>query len=173
MIDDKGNVSFPEDTYPNVIMGKRPIKLWLGNIEKGALDQARNVANLPFLFKHVAIMPDAHQGYGMPIGGVAALENAISPNMVGVDIGCGVCAIKTTITDIHVDLLKKIIGEIRKIIPVGFEHHKYDQNAKYMPNVSYNEKTFPIVIRQRGRALKQIGTLGGGNHLMEIQKGSD
>ncbi|MDH4319517.1 MAG: RtcB family protein, partial [Desulfobulbaceae bacterium] len=68
---------------------KRPIKLWLDDIEGEALAQARNLANLPFTYKHVAIMPDAHPGYGMPIGGVLATEGVVIPNAVGVDIGCG------------------------------------------------------------------------------------
>ncbi len=62
----------------------KPIKLWLDDIENGALDQAKNLANLPFVFKHVALMPDCHQGYGMPIGGVLATKDVIIPNAVGV-----------------------------------------------------------------------------------------
>lgn len=72
-----------------------PVKLWLDDIEDGAMAQVRNLARLPFAFKHIAIMPDAHQGYGMPIGGVLATEGVIIPNAVGVDIGCGMCALKT------------------------------------------------------------------------------
>jgi len=67
---------------------RRPIKLWLDDMEEGALAQAKNLANLPFIHKWVAIMPDSHQGYGMPIGGVLATEGVIIPNAVGVDIGC-------------------------------------------------------------------------------------
>ena len=65
---------------------KHPIKLWLDDIEEGTLAQAKNLANLPFIFKHVAVMPDAHLGYGMPIGGVMASEEMVIPNAVGVDI---------------------------------------------------------------------------------------
>jgi len=64
---------------------KIPIKLWLDDIEDGALDQAKNLANLPFAFKHIAIMPDSHQGYGMPIGGVMATKDVVVPNAVGVN----------------------------------------------------------------------------------------
>jgi len=72
-----------------VISSERmPIKMWLENIEDGALSQAKDIANLPFVFKHIAIMPDSHQGYGMPIGGVMATKGVIVPNAVGVDIGC-------------------------------------------------------------------------------------
>ena len=77
-----------------------PIKMWLDDIEDGALEQAKNLANLPFAFKHVAIMPDSHQGYGMPIGGVLATKGVVIPNAVGVDIGCGMCAVKTSLTNI-------------------------------------------------------------------------
>ena len=71
---------------------KIPIKLWLEEIDSDTLEQARNLANLPFTHHHVAVMPDAHVGYGMPIGGVAATRGVVIPNAVGVDIGCGVCA---------------------------------------------------------------------------------
>ena len=71
---------------------KIPIKLWLKEeqMDEGALEQARNLANLPFAFKHIAIMPDTHQGYGMPIGAILATKGVIIPNAVGVDIGCQV-----------------------------------------------------------------------------------
>ena len=70
----------------NVITTEKiPIKLWLDDIEDGALDQAKNLANLPFAFKHIAIMPDSHQGYGMPIGGVMATKDVVVPNAVGVN----------------------------------------------------------------------------------------
>ena len=75
---------------------KIPIMLWLEDIEQGAMNQARNMANLPFAFKHIAIMPDSHEGYGMPIGGVLATRDVVVPNAVGVDIGCGMCALKQT-----------------------------------------------------------------------------
>ena len=77
---------------------KLPIKMWLNELEETALSQARNLANLPFTFKHVALMPDSHSGYGMPIGGVLATQKVVIPNAVGVDIGCGMCAMRTTIT---------------------------------------------------------------------------
>lgn len=147
-----------------------PIKLWLEDIEEGALEQAKNLANLPFAYKHIAIMPDSHQGYGMPIGGVLAAENAIIPNAVGVDIGCGMCSLKTDLREINIEDLKKIMGIIRKTIPVGFNHHNDKQEEKWMPDLNGNLK---IVEQEYENALKQVGTLGGGNHFIEIQKGSD
>ena len=89
---------------------EKPIKLWLDDIEEGALEQARNLANLPFIFKHIAIMPDAHQGYGMPIGGVMATLGVIVPNAVGVDIGCGMCAIRTSLKILANPTIKEIMG---------------------------------------------------------------
>lgn len=151
---------------------KLPIKLWLkeGEVEEGALDQARNLANLPFAFKHIAIMPDVHVGYGMPIGAILATEGAVVPNAVGVDIGCGMCSLRTNLKEIDEDVLKDILSEIRKTIPVGTNHHQEAQDEKWMPEVKGD---LPIVQQEYESALRQIGTLGGGNHFIEIQKGSD
>jgi tRNA-splicing ligase RtcB len=155
-----------------IINEKLPIKMWLNDIEDGALEQAKNLANLPFSFKHIAIMPDAHQGYGMPIGGVCATKGVVSPNMVGVDIGCGMCAAKTSLTEIDIETLKKIMGEIRKAIPVGFNKHKEKQSMDWENEI--DDGDIPkICMREWQNASKSIGTLGGGNHFIEIQKGSD
>src|SRR5690554_1247787 len=110
-----------------------PIKLWLDDLETGALQQAKDLANLSIAFRHIAIMPDAHQGYGMPIGGVLATKDAIVPNAVGVDIGCGMCSLKTNKKHVEQDGLKKIMGIIRQTIPVGFKHHKQKQDESWMP----------------------------------------
>jgi tRNA-splicing ligase RtcB len=148
---------------------KVPIKLWLDDIDDNALAQAKNLANLPFVFKHVAIMPDAHMGYGMPIGGVLATNNVVIPNAVGVDIGCGVCAVKTNIREMSTENLKKIMSGIRKVIPLGFNHHKTDQEwsgFNHSPSIQ-------VVQQELSNAAKQLGTLGGGNHFIEIQKSTD
>jgi len=152
---------------------KIPIKLWMENLadmESGAWEQAKNLANFPFAYRWIAIMPDAHQGYGMPIGGVMATKGVIIPNAVGVDIGCGICAVKTSLTEIDTDILKKIMGEIRKVVPVGFNKHKEAQDGELMPN---NDELKLIVYQEYNNAITQLGTLGGGNHFIEIQKGSD
>ncbi|MCI5219894.1 MAG: hypothetical protein D3914_12090, partial [Candidatus Electrothrix sp. LOE2] len=73
---------------------------------------ARHLANLPFAFRHIALMPDAHQGYGMPIGGVLATEGVVIPDAVGVDIGCGMCAVQTSLQAIEQDALKQIMGDV-------------------------------------------------------------
>ena len=173
---------------------KIPIKMWLKEIEDGALNQAKNLANLPFAFKHIAIMPDSHQGYGMPIGGVMATKGVIIPNAVGVDIGCGMCAVKTSLTISDVNpYLKTIMSEIRKVIPVGKISHKEKQDEELMPRYNkvigewdkselpgdgtkpynYYISSHKIINEQYENALKSLGTLGGGNHFIEIQKGND
>nr|MBF0223452.1 RtcB family protein [Desulfobulbaceae bacterium] len=153
---------------------QKPIKLWLDDIEAGALEQAKNLANLPFVFRHIALMPDAHQGYGMPIGGVMATLDVVIPNAVGVDIGCGMCALRTSIPALDQETLKKIMGGIRSAVPVGFSHHFEKQDEKLMPHgVDCEDSKLPIVKREYYSALKQIGTLGGGNHFIEMQQGND
>ena len=105
----------------------RPVKIWAENVEESAMRQIENLTTLPFLFHHLAIMPDVHTGMGMPIGGVLACVDAVIPNAVGVDIGCGMCAVKTNrkVTELTDDILrKKIMGGIRGRIPLGKNHHK-------------------------------------------------
>jgi len=147
-----------------------PIKLWLDDLEPNAKAQAMNLANLPFVHKHVALMPDAHSGYGMPIGGVLATKGVVIPNAVGVDIGCGMCALKTNLEDLDTESLKKVMTGIRKSIPLGRDWHNSKQDEALMPIV----EQLPLIAgREYNRALHQLGTLGGGNHFIELQRGSD
>jgi tRNA-splicing ligase RtcB len=98
-----------------------PIFSWCEDIEESALAQIANLAHLPFAYHHIAVMPDCHSGYGMPIGGVLATKGVIIPNAVGVDINCSVSALKTNIkaSDLSVEKIKDIMGEIRKRVPFG------------------------------------------------------
>ena len=148
---------------------KLPIKMWIDDIEEGAMKQAANLSRLPFAFKHIAIMPDCHQGYGMPIGGVLATKDYIIPNAVGVDIGCGMRTVKTCIQNMPDGMLKRIMQKVRDIIPVGFNRNKED-NRKAMPPAVGD---LPVVSQEYIKAMKQIGTLGGGNHFIEFQRGFD
>ena len=150
---------------------KIPIRFFLDEIEDNALNQAINLANHPNAFHHIAIMPDAHSGFGMPIGGVMAAIDAVIPNAVGVDIGCGVAAVETKVkaSELTPDLIRKIMSDIRAAIPVGFNHHEKDQSREAMPKL---ENGLPIVAREYSSALRQIGTLGGGNHFLELQRDS-
>jgi len=157
-----------------ILTEKIPIKLWLDEPEEGAVKQALNLANLPFAFGHICLMPDTHQGYGMPIGGVLAAKNVIVPNAVGVDIGCGMCAVKTNIEagNIERKQLTQIMAGIRELVPLGFDHHKERQDESLMPQ-GYNLDEMVIVKREYLAALKQLGTLGGGNHFIELQRDND
>lgn len=147
--------------------GKIHVKMWLDDLEDTAVEQVNNLSNLPFAFHHVAIMPDAHFGYGMPIGGVLATKGAIIPNAVGVDIGCGMVA--KHIEGIAVptkDQIKKIMGRIRERIPVGFNSRK-----KAIGALIIDEGLKPFVLGEK-EAL-QLGTLGGGNHFIELQRSNN
>jgi len=144
------------------------IKSWCEDPEEGAIEQARHLAQLPFIHQWVALMPDTHQGYGMPIGAVLPTKDVIIPNAVGVDIGCGMCAVKTSLTEIDKEVLKKIMGSIRGSVPVGFKMHEQNQGVELV-NVEHTDVITPLL----EKAGKQVGTLGGGNHFIEIQKGSD
>ncbi len=154
--------------------GRVPIKSWGTDLEEGALEQAKNSAALPFTYRHVALMPDAHQGYGVGIGTVLATEGVVIPNAVGVDIGCGMCVQKTLIKaeDFSTETLKEIMGEIRKAIPVGVGKHRQEvcDNSE-MPDISC--LSYKVISEQYESARKQLGTLGAGNHFIEIQKGDD
>ena len=149
-----------------------PIYSWADLIEPGAMKQAEDLAALPFLVSHVALMPDCHEGYGMPIGGVIASKDHIIPNAVGVDIGCGMCAVRTNLKSISREELKLIMAQIRERIPLGFNHHREKKDNSVMPDPK-ELKPGMVCLDQFEDARKQVGTLGGGNHFIEVQKGSD
>ncbi len=143
-----------------------PIYIWAEEVDEETLRQTKNIANLPVAYHHVALMPDAHVGFGMPIGGVLATEDAIIPNAVGVDIGCGMHAVRTTLKDLPRETLADIVAKIRSRIPLGFEHHKHPRSwegFKEAPDLG-------IVQQELESARHQLGTLGGGNHFIELQK---
>ena len=149
-----------------------PIKLWLEDQRwwyDGALDQAKNLANLPFAYKWIAIMPDSHVGYGMPIGAVMATNDVIVPNAVGVDIGCGMVAVKTNVRDIARFEMEAWLRNCREVIPVGFNHQdesQYWEGFHRAPDI-------PIIQDELCSAQGQLGTLGGGNHFIELQQDED
>ena len=153
--------------------GRIPIKMWADRIDNNALEQAYNLASLPFAFHHIALMPDVHCGLGMPIGGVLATDGVVIPNAVGVDIGCGMCAIKTSlrVEDIDNQRVRKVLSLIRNVIPLGFYHHKQLQDEALLPQGHDIEK-LPYVKTLQTAARHQLGTLGGGNHFIEIQRAS-
>lgn len=160
---------------------KVPIKVYMSKDEyfgdEKMVQQMENLAIHPFVNKQLVLTPDGHAGYGCPIGTVCAMKGAVCVNLVGVDIGCGMAAVKTSLTEISTEEIKAVMSEIRKRVPVGFKHHKKAQDESLMPK-SLPWETFPgwgdaICEQQFKSALKQLGTLGGGNHFIEIQKGND
>ena len=153
--------------------GALPVKSWCENCEEGALKQAGNLARHPALFHHVAQMPDAHQGYGMPIGGVVAADNAVIPAAVGVDIGCGMIATETDVpAEVFAEMpFRRAFQEkLKARIPVGEgESHKNVQTwegfEEYLSNNGERCQLWPSKLDRMN-----LGTLGGGNHFIELQK---
>jgi tRNA-splicing ligase RtcB len=156
---------------------KVPVKSWCKDIEEGAMAQAADLARHPLVFRHVALMPDCHQGYGMPIGGVIACTNAVIPNAVGVDIGCGMGAVRTSIdvSDTTKEQLRDVVKRIKETVPCGEGRaHKKAQNLDGFDEDinSYNDRKW-FSDHVRDLACRNLGTLGGGNHFIEIQAGDD
>lgn len=160
---------------------KLPILCWANTVEDSAMEQAVNLANHPCVVDHVALCPDVHAGFGMPIGGVIAVEDAIIPNAVGVDIGCSMSLMRTnlSIDDINEELLRKIIGGakgypggIRANIPVGMSHNKKKQDHELFSYVDAWKSTV-VCEGEYESAQYQLCSLGGGNHFIEIQAGDD
>jgi len=155
---------------------KIPIYSWTENIEEDGLGQAIDLTELPFIFHHVALMPDIHPGYGMPIGGVIACDGAVIPNAVGVDIGCGMVAVKTSLLTgcMNMREIRELLNEVKKLIPMGegkahktdcewneFQHYQLEvsppSNAlQWYENIGwYSDHVWNL-------AKKNLGTLGGG-----------
>lgn len=162
-----------------------PLKLWdsAGPFEAGAMQQLRNVASLPFVFGHVAGMPDVHWGKGATVGSVIATKAAIVPAAVGVDIGCGMMAVRTTLAANDLpDSLAAIRAEIERMVPKGFES---TQGSNFLkggwrdtPNAiarvwndKFEARWRAILARHPkldGSTGNQLGSMGGGNHFIEV-----
>lgn len=155
---------------------KKPIFSWCPEIEEGAMDQMIALAKLPFV-EHCALMPDAHQGMSMPIGGVIATTGVIIPNAVGVDIGCGMACFRTNLTLKDIEGKEELLhNAVERSIPMGFSHNndkrrtemkqKYEQKIEYAINKYINNI---VDIVKEDAFYSQMGTLGGGNHFIEVQ----
>lgn len=147
------------------------VKLWtpVEGVESQALDQLKNIAALPWVFKHVAVMPDVHYGKGATVGSVIAMRDAVSPAAVGVDIGCGMGAMLTNLTAKDLpDSLATIRSDIEAAVPVGFNSHETAKLPKLSIMSEYSTLRMEGVESNEARAAKQIGTLGGGNHFIEL-----
>lgn len=159
--------------------GSRPIKIWTHDIEAAALDQLKNVAKLPFVHPHgVVALPDVHYGIGATVGSVIATEGAIIPAAVGVDIGCGMNAVRTSLraSDLPDDLAG-LRHDIERAVPLGAGgKHKVDATvSKLFQRLPAGDKRWglQLILGATGdkggeRAASQLGTLGSGNHFIEI-----
>ena len=156
-----------------------PIRLWAQphDVESDAMRQLKAVASLPWVAHHVAVMPDVHVGKGATVGSVIALRGAVAPATVGVDIGCGMAAVKTNLTARDLpDDLKHLRLKIEDAIPVGPQAHAAPvwesagaalaERGKQLM-ASFGELA-GVVQRLASRASSQLGTLGGGNHFIEV-----
>lgn len=158
--------------------GKVPVKIYTDDVDSASLDQLGNMAQLPFIHNHIAAMPDVHAGIGATVGSVIPTKGAIIPAAVGVDIGCGMNAIRLSLKAHDLpDSLRRVRSEIEKKVPVGFGVHKY-YAAKASTLKQMDAGLQPITDKHAGltkmmknfhRAWgKQVGTLGGGNHFIEL-----
>ncbi|HKA37779.1 MAG TPA: RtcB family protein, partial [Thermoanaerobaculia bacterium] len=157
-----------------VLNARVPVKVWTDQIEPQAMEQLKNTASLPFVFRHVAAMPDVHLGIGATVGSVVATKGAVCPAAVGVDIGCGMMARKTSIPAGRLDSggLKKLRHSIEREIPVGFEQKREPFEAA-MAWMRGRDKPHAASGQLVDKALHQLGTLGGGNHFIEICRDQD
>lgn len=161
-------LGFNEIDHEALAKSRTPYKIYAELIDAIAQKQFEDVLNEPYVTRG-ALMPDAHAGYTMPIGGVCACKDVIVPQFVGFDIGCGMCAYKTNYTKAEVEEhATAIYDAIVETIPLGFSKHKNHQPFKYDLELTPFAAS---VLNSTG--LKQLGTLGGGNHFIEIGYGAD
>ena len=149
----------------------KPVLSWASHdLASQETQMAKNVASLPFVYKHVALMPDVHLGKGALVGSVIATKDAIMPAAVGVDIGCGMCAVKTPYQAQQLEgKLKKIRKDIEAAIPVGFEQNKeVEKSVTNWQGWRLFKDLHKGVQRLETKAMKQMGSLGGGNHFIEV-----
>lgn len=180
-----------DDNFNVIDSDRVPIKAWTKGVpvEDVALNQLRNVATLPFIFKHVAAMPDVHWGIGATVGSVIATKGAVIPAAVGVDIGCGMVAARLSLS--ASDLPDGLVG-VRSAIEAAVPHGRTDNGGindrgawgepstealyrfgksagnSLMARLSRINAKHPKLERASKRALHHLGTLGTGNHFVEV-----
>ncbi len=163
--------------------GMVPIKAWTRGVpvDDKSLDQLKNAAKLPIVYPHLAVMPDVHWGIGATIGSVIPTRRAIIPAAVGVDIGCGMIAVQTTLRSHDLpDSLEEMRSKIEAAVPHGKGAKATDKGAWYeipRPQQKAWSKLFPRfeqicarhpLIGERVNHVNHLGTLGGGNHFIEV-----
>jgi tRNA-splicing ligase RtcB len=155
-----------------------PVHVWASDLDAATRQQLINVAQLPFIHHHVAAMPDAHLGMGATIGSVIATHKAIIPAAVGVDLGCGMIASRLTLnaSDLDEKSLRRIFDQISRDVPVGRAQHDDDRAqterarpfAKQLKTIQIKHPDLLKSFGKKSRWVNQLGTLGGGNHFIEI-----
>jgi tRNA-splicing ligase RtcB (3'-phosphate/5'-hydroxy nucleic acid ligase) len=161
-----------------IATGQVPVRVFTDEVEASARAQLENVSRLPIVFHHVAAMPDVHAGIGATVGSVIPTRGAIIPAAVGVDIGCGMSAVRLSLrADQLPDNLAGVRAAIERAVPVGFDEHD-DADALYRASAPLERRLarilerHPAVVRRqregRTRWIRQMGSLGGGNHFIEI-----
>ncbi|SEQ70763.1 tRNA-splicing ligase RtcB [Lentzea xinjiangensis] len=152
------------------------IRMWTrpDEVEEFAMRQLQNISALPWAVKHIAVMPDVHYGKGATVGSVIALRDAVSPAAVGVDIGCGMAAVRTSLTASDLpETLRGLRSRMEAVVPVGFAQHKAtaftERDASDWASFwkRFGDLT-PAVKARADKAMHQMGTLGGGNHFLEV-----
>ncbi len=161
-----------------ITKGKVPVNIYTDDIDHSAYDQLSKMAQLPFIHSHIAAMPDVHRGIGATVGSVIPTRGAIIPAAVGVDIGCGMNAVRLSITaDQLPDNLKPVRHAIEDAVPVGFAMHKTIKARRSTLNVLdggleailASHPSIGKMVKQLSRTWsQQVGTLGGGNHFIEL-----
>ena len=155
--------------------GLVPVKVYTGEIEPQARQQLVNISRLPIVHHHVAAMPDVHLGIGATVGSVIPTKKAIIPAAVGVDIGCGMMATRTSLTGSEIDesSLKKVFAQISRDVPVGFGQHDDGRDAampfkKDLTRIMQKHAGIGKRVGRNSHWANQLGSLGGGNHFIEV-----
>ena len=162
--------------------GHVPVKVWTRDIEHEAMQQLMNVAALPIVHGHIAAMPDVHAGIGATVGSVIPTRSAIIPAAVGVDIGCGMNAVRLSLTASELpDNLHRVRSAIEAAVPVGFAQHEASKvrGSQHARTARVLDGRLDAIVEKHPALMKmqrrfnetwicQVGTLGGGNHFIEL-----
>jgi tRNA-splicing ligase RtcB len=158
--------------------GRVPVKVFTGDLDTLARQQLANVAQLPIVFGHVAAMPDVHAGIGATVGSVIPTRRAVIPAAVGVDIGCGMNAVRLSLEAAQLpDGLSRVRAAIERAVPVGFDEHgesdsRRDACAPLSRRLEAIVRKHPKIAKMQRehekKWIRQMGSLGGGNHFIEL-----
>ncbi|TQV69915.1 RtcB family protein [Exilibacterium tricleocarpae] len=158
--------------------GHKPVKIFTRDIENSALTQLKNIAGLPIVHGHVAAMPDVHTGIGATVGSVIPTREAIIPAAVGVDIGCGMNAVRLSLRASQLpDNLRGVREAIERAVPVGAGAHKkvsarMGSCQRLAPELNHLFEKHPVLLKMMRQPqetwVRQMGTLGSGNHFIEV-----